>query len=179
MKETISRIDLAWLASFIEDEGWFSLLETSQKSKYGKPGIRTRCDVCVTNSDFYKLQKASELLFNLGISFNYGMKKGTNRWCLTIRVSGFRTCKKLLDLILPYLVGTGKDQAEIMFEFCEFKIRTYQVINDLVRNSNGQVQNKRNDTIEQEFITKIQEARIPKIDLQRLQRIASQPLSLR
>ncbi len=179
MKETISRIDLAWLASFIEDEGWFSLLDTTTKSRYGKKGTRTTCEVCVTNSDFYKLQKASQLLFNLDIAFNYGMKKGVNRWCLTIRVGGFRTCKKLLDYILPYLIGTGKDQAEIMLEFCEYKIRTYNVINDLVRNSNGQVTMKRNDAIESEFITRLKEARIPKVDLQRLQRIASQPLNLR
>lgn len=179
MEESISRIDLMWLASFIEDEGWFSLNESYDPTDKTKKRKRMACEIGVTNSDFYKLQKASEILFRLNIACNYSLKKGTNRWLINIRVGGFRTCKKLLDLLLPYLIGTGRDQAEIMIEFCEMKIRTYSVINDLVRNSKGQVQNVRNPAVEQEFARRIKDAGIPKIDLQRLQRKASQPLSLR
>jgi len=179
--ETISREEAAWLAGIIDGEGHIVLFhnyaETSHKG-------RISVNIGITNSDLRMLEKVTDILYRNGNKFYFQIKKGTSftgrdtKWCMTVIVGGYRNGKKLLDLVLPYLVNK-KDQAETMLQFIEHRKSAYDrehpQLDEKGRFIKGQWSYSEKDI---GFYNKLRALKKIKFFPQRLQRRASQPLKL-
>jgi hypothetical protein len=172
--ETISRVELAWLAGVIDGEGSIGIYRDTHRKK---PRMRTT--IKIANTDVRIIARVSEILFKANIRFYYTLTK-RRLFCLTIHTIGFRSCKKLLEMVLPYLVGK-KDQAKLMVEYLTYRISLFQSTADQRRASNGwfiETPEMQYGEIDEYYYNKIHELKKPPIDPQRLQRRASQPLQL-
>jgi len=171
--ETISRVDLAWLAGLVDGEGCIALYRDTQRS-------RLRAAVVIANTDARIIAKISKILYEANIKYHYTLRKRKN-FCLSITTIGFRSCKKLLEMVLPYLVGK-KEQAKLMVEYLDYRIGLFQSTTDQRRAANGwfvKTPEMQYGEIDEYYYNKMRELKTPPIDPQRLQRKASQPLQLR
>jgi len=117
--ETISRKDLrlAWLAGLIDGEGCITAyIEKSNKNKTRKI---LDCRIKVTNTDMRILKRISEIYVENKIGFYFAIISLTFR-SLEIIVSGKGRIRKLIALILPYLVGKRK-QAMLLLELYNYR----------------------------------------------------------
>lgn len=110
---SISReVDLAWLAGIIDGEGNLDF------SVQGKPCGDGRKDylcpkVRITNTDMRMIRKISEIYVNENVVFFYAInavnryknKKPTWKNQMEITISAQNSVKKLLSMVLPYLVN--------------------------------------------------------------------------
>ena len=109
-------VDLAWLAGLIDGEGCFSIYSVSRAdAETPSPSA----NLTITNSNYLLLNRCKEILDELGIKYLYhdpknGHQRG--RKVMRIRVKNYSSIRKLIELILPFLVGKA-DQARIMLEF--------------------------------------------------------------
>lgn len=117
-KEIISREKAAWLAGIIDGEGHIRLHKIVYSAN---PSIQTQ--IKVDNNNLRIIQKISQIYKELNIKFSYQLKKRyskKHRFGMTITVTGFGSCKKLLTFILPYLVGK-KEETNLMLKFIELR----------------------------------------------------------
>jgi hypothetical protein len=124
LAESISRKDvwLAWLAGVIEGEGCISVkwgLQTNQKH-YGDNRIRTIVNIYNTNP--YLIKKIGEVLVENEIPFCQcgSTRSNGERPGVAVIVDGKQRVKKLLNLVLPYLVGKRR-QAELTLELIDYR----------------------------------------------------------
>ena len=112
--ETISRKErLAGLAWLIAGEGCISA-RIDDKNSNGK-GKQMDLKVKIVNTDMEIIKYASEVLVENKIGFYYATCGWVNP-ALEIAVSGYGRIQRLLSLILPYLVGSKRKQAELMLQ---------------------------------------------------------------
>ncbi len=162
MVEVISKEDSAWLAGMIEGDGSLYISRHMLKNS-----VTFRTIVSVTNTDARVIRGVSEIFYKLGCKFYYQVKKTKNGFALSVIAAGMGSTNKILDLILPHL-RAKKDQAELLREF-----------NDKM----GQGKYQRNGiewykALQLEYIDKLLSLRVNTINLQRLQRTASQVLKI-
>jgi len=170
--ETISRVELAWLAGIIDGEGCMNLCWNAKRPQM-------KAEINITNSDARIIARVSQIYHKENIKFHYTLRKRT-RFCLSICISGFRSCKKLLDMITPYLTGK-RDQADTMAEYLKYRINLFSSTKDQRRAGNGlfvRTPELQYDEKDQYYMNKLKELKTPPINPQRLQRRASQPLHL-
>lgn len=120
--ESISRkeLQLAWLGGVIEGEGCISVrwgIQTNMKH-YGDNRLRTT--ICIYNTNMLLMQKVSEILANNGVKFCYVIDNRSNGCGLDLRIDGKSRTRKLLLLIMPYLVSK-KRQAELTLELIDYR----------------------------------------------------------
>jgi len=122
--------DLAWLAGFIDGEGSFGF-QRLVASRTNRPHKRAYFTprITVGNTDRPTLTYVLDLLeaYHLphlvwdrqrrGINLNGHAK--ADFW--QVRAEGLKRCARWLPLLLPYL-RTKRDQAKVMYEFCEFRL---------------------------------------------------------
>ena len=124
--EKISRedfkMDLNWLAGFIDGEGCF-YLGFNICCDREEPRKTLRTLVLVGNSMVEPMIKVSRILKNNGIGFSVGLKRFSNpKWSdsLSIKVCGQGRCYKLSKLLLPYLI-CKKEQAVQMINVIQYR----------------------------------------------------------
>jgi hypothetical protein len=115
----ISReVDLAWLAGIIDGEGNIhNSVQVKDDNAYFVPKLR------ITNTDLRMIKKVSEIYVREDIVFFYALnsvkryknKKDTWRNQMEITIASQGGIKKLLSLVLPYLVNKRR-MAELMIE---------------------------------------------------------------
>jgi len=118
--QSISREgDNAWLAGIIEGEGSFQFVDHAGTHK---DFVHLRAQIHVYNTDARMIRKISEIYVRNGIRFHYYLQKNPHaingKDGIRITAAGYQNMKKLLDLILPYLVSK-LDQALLMREYVE------------------------------------------------------------
>jgi hypothetical protein len=179
--ETISRVELAWLAGIIDGEGYIVLTWMNQKEV---KKARMRTEIGVSNTDMRMVARISEISHKANIKFYYTLKnpskRNSKKYAITISILGFRSCKKFLELVLPYLV-CKKDQAETMLEYITYRISLFKYPNGNGQlDSNGRFAKRPSSygEIDQYYWQTMRDLKIPPIDPQRLQRKASHPLQL-
>lgn len=116
-------VNNAWLAGIIEGEGSFQFVN---HCGVNSDDVHLRAQVHVYNSDVRMVRKISEIYLENGIRFHYYLQNNkhyNNTSCgVRITASGYRNMKKLLDLIMPYLV-CKLDQAMLMREYIESRLQ--------------------------------------------------------
>ena len=117
--ETISRKErLAILAGIVMGEGCIS----ARIDEHGKNGKQVDLKFQITNTDVGIIKFCSEVYVENGIGFYYTTDSRKRRSeitrspVLTIVVDGYKRLQKALSLILPYLYGNKKQQAEWMLQ---------------------------------------------------------------
>ena len=120
--ESISRkeLQLAWLGGIIEGEGCISVRWGTQTNikHYGDNRLRTT--ICIYNTNMLLMQRVSEILVDNGVKFCYVIDNRDNGCGLDLRIDGKGRAKKLLSLIMPYLVSK-KRQAELTLELIDYR----------------------------------------------------------
>ena len=122
---SISReVDLAWLAGIIDGEGNIDFSVQQKQSGENKVPNEYFCPkVRITNTDMRMIRKVSEIYVNENIVFFYALnsvkryknRKDTWKNQMEITISGHGSIKKLLSLVLPYLVNK-QALAKLMIE---------------------------------------------------------------
>jgi len=121
--KTISRKDLktAWVAGLFDGEGSVGLYAFTRAD--GKnPSIIKR--LTIENTNFELVDSFIEFLKEHKIKYYYwkpNLRRGrTNSPICAATVCSYRGCKKLLELLLPYLVGKKK-QAQTLLDYFEYR----------------------------------------------------------
>ena len=109
-------IDLAWLAGVIDGEGCFSIYGVKGKD-VDNPSPAAY--LSITNSNDLLLQRCRQIFDELNIKYLYHDPKNGHqqgRKVMRIRVKNYSSLRRLIELILPFLIGKA-DQANVMLEF--------------------------------------------------------------
>lgn len=113
---TVQDIDLAWLAGIIDGEGCFSIYSVTRKdANIPSPSAY----LSITNSNCLVLERCREILEGLNIKYLYNDPKNGHqrgRRVMRIRIKNYSSLQKLIEMLLPFLVGKI-DQAKLMREF--------------------------------------------------------------
>jgi hypothetical protein len=109
-------VDLAWLAGVIDGEGCFSIYGGSRKDAVTPSPAAY---LSITNSNSLLLKRCVEIFDELNIKYLYNDPKNGHqqgRKVMRIRVKNYSSLRRLIELILPFLIGKA-DQARVMLEF--------------------------------------------------------------
>jgi len=109
-------VDLAWLAGIIDGEGCFSIYSVSRKDAHTPS---PSASVTITNSNRLLLERCKEIFDGLNIKYLYNDPKNGHqrgRRVMRIRVKNYSSMQRLIELILPFLIGKA-DQARVMLDF--------------------------------------------------------------
>jgi hypothetical protein len=112
----VQDVDLAWLAGIIDGEGCFTIYGVTRIDA-GTPS--PSANITITNSNCLLLARCKEILDALNIKYLYNDPKNGHqqgRKVMRIRVKNYSSIQRLIEIILPFLVGKA-DQAKIMLEF--------------------------------------------------------------
>ncbi len=114
-------VDLAWLAGIIDGEGSFNF--SFRKNNNGASYLETK--VRISNTDVRMIKKIAEIYERENIVFFYTINKRERynpKWKdqLHIEMSGQGSIKKLLGMLIPYLVNKQK-LAEIIIEMVNLR----------------------------------------------------------
>lgn len=113
----IHPIELAWLAGFIDGEGSFGLYSANNRRTL--TGMFT-----INNTHFSSMQMVMDLLNDMGVKFDSGMRK---RACegrkdqVWVRIRNRENIVKLMVMIEPYLV-TKKLQVLLLLKYYEIHV---------------------------------------------------------
>jgi hypothetical protein len=126
---SISReVDLAWLAGIIDGEGNIHYpIQTKKSGQNGDVNDYFCPKLRITNTDVRMIRKISEIYVAENLTFFYALnsvkrykgKKDTWKDQLEITVGSQSGIKKILNLVLPYLVNK-KRMAELLIETIEW-----------------------------------------------------------
>jgi hypothetical protein len=109
-------VDLAWLAGIIDGEGCFTIYSVKRKDA-NSPS--PSANLTITNSNCLLLERCREILDELDIKYLYHDPKNGHqqgRKVMRIRVKNYSSLRKLIELLLPFLIGK-RDQALVMLQF--------------------------------------------------------------
>lgn len=113
---TVRDIDLAWLAGIIDGEGCFTIF-TNSRNDAVNPSISA--NLTITNSNYLLLNRCKEIFDALEIKYFYHDPKNgyqLGRKVMRIRIKNYSSLQRLIELMIPYLVGKT-EQAKIILEF--------------------------------------------------------------
>ena len=109
-------VDLAWLAGVIDGEGCFSIYGVNRKDA---DNPSPSAYLSITNSNDLLLSRCRQILDESDIKYLYNDPKNGHqqgRRVMRIRVKNYSSLRRLIELILPFLIGKA-DQAKVMLEF--------------------------------------------------------------
>ena len=108
---------LAWLAGIIDGEGCFSIFRRTNKSKNGNIITSASANITITNSNLALINECVYILEELEIKFVLkNPRNSTTRILERIDIRNYGSILKLINVILPFLIGK-KEQAILMHEF--------------------------------------------------------------
>jgi hypothetical protein len=132
-QQTVSEVELAWLAGFLEGDGSMQL--TLVNSPKGAKGKAINVWVSFDNTDASVINRIIDILDRYGVGHYDGQKfikpvykqdgsfyQSKIKICLFVRISKIQSVLKVLSGISPYLTGQKKGQAEIMMRFARKRL---------------------------------------------------------
>jgi hypothetical protein len=134
-KHMININDLFWLAGIIDGEGYLTanarngIHRTCNNGK-GQFSLVTR--IGIGNTDFGIIKKVSEIYCDLGVKFYYTLhsinKKFPNSMrMISIDVEGYRSCKKILEVIIDKSASISKKkQIRLTLDYINYRLSLIQ-----------------------------------------------------
>lgn len=131
----INTNDLFWLAGIIDGEGFLTIntrngIHKTSNNGRGMFSLITR--IGVGNTDFGIIKKVSEIYCDLGVKFYYTLhninKKFPNSMrMISINVEGYRSCKKILEVIIDKSASISKKkQIKLMLDYINYRLSIIQ-----------------------------------------------------
>lgn len=121
-------LELSWLAGIIEGEGWISLSMIKSLKKTGKYYAAFTGNIGMTNTDYLIVNKVEEIFNKLEFKYrlqerpaHVGKDGGNRKAKKEISVYSRQYVIKLINHIVPYMIGEKKNRALKLLEF--YKIR--------------------------------------------------------
>lgn len=115
-------VDNAWLAGIIDGEGSFQFVDHAGVNKHF---VHLRAQLHIYNTEVEMIRKVSQIWKENGIRFHYYLQKNPHaingKDGVRITCAGYSNVKKLLDIILPFLVNK-LPQALLMREYIEKRL---------------------------------------------------------
>jgi len=120
--------DLAWLGAMLNGEGYVDVeLVKAEAKTYFSP----RCSI--SNTDPAIIVRSAEIFRSLGASYYIGKtgsrpgtvskyKVRTNRQSYMIRCDKISSLQKLLEYVIPWMVGEKQAKAKLVLEYCRSRI---------------------------------------------------------
>jgi len=102
-----SKIDLAYIAGFLDGDG--SLMLQVKKRKDGKAKKRFMCTIC-----FYQDSRHEKPLFWIRKVLGIGYLSRRNDGITELRINGFKQIKMIMGLLIPF-IRFKKDQANALY----------------------------------------------------------------
>lgn len=173
-----------WLAGIIEGEGFLTTNKRQGIHKKGNSGEGSRTYITrigVGNTDPYMIKRISEIYISLGAKFYYtlhGNKKyeGALQY-ISINVEGYRSCLKILSIIQDKMSdGLKKAQAEEMTKYINYRLSKVQP-RDWHGRAMASTSNEEFETIDEVFVKKLHDLKIPSVLPSTTKRVASTVLS--
>lgn len=121
-----SREQLAWLAGIIDGEGAISLVRVRHSKKKGGAIRAYHPIIFINNSDFEMIEAIALILERLDIHYHANpttsvpprmAERRECRYIIQLKVSGMKTCLRLLDMLHPFLVAKRRE-SEILRQYC-------------------------------------------------------------
>lgn len=112
-------VSLAWLAGFLEGEGWIG---------FHVHNNRITAAINLINTDFVLIERVSDILKSLNVGFYIQTRKNgcdgnlAHKTAKSLEVAGMKRVRSLLSYILPFMVARKKQVAEIMLEYVERRL---------------------------------------------------------
>ena len=122
-------IKLAWLAGILEGEGSLALNKAGNKRKHFVFSIS------ITNTDLMILNECVSILKNIGVETHLHKRKvyfENRKIGYNLNINGIDNLIKMINAIMPYLIGQKKSQANLMLEFL---IRRKTIMDNNIGNS--------------------------------------------
>ena len=113
-------IDLVWLAGILDGEGNFHLAKRQVTKWHSRPYLDIK--IRVSNTDLRMIKRIGEIYSKYNLCFHYANVNFKNKnWknALSINVGTQGSARKLLELVVPYLVNRKK-LAQILLETLNF-----------------------------------------------------------
>jgi hypothetical protein len=111
--------NISWLTGIFEGEGSVGMNNNiSDTYRIHTPRVS------ITNSDEKIINACVVILKSLGLAYHLGIKKRQkeNRRCWDITIAGHKRVERFLELLIPFMVGEKKEQAEIVLKFTKSRI---------------------------------------------------------
>lgn len=115
------KLKLSWLAGMLEGDGFVSV--TIGRSKLAKKGFNPKAVIGVTNQDPMIINEVDNIFRSIGVgAFVQENKTPKGLPIFLISTSKMTNVKKVIDSILPYLVGEKKARAELTLKFVNRRV---------------------------------------------------------
>lgn len=111
--------NISWLVGLFEGEGCVGICNNySNNYRVHTPRIS------ITNSDPKIINACVHILKSLNLAFHIGKKtrQKEQRVCWNVTIMGHKRVKRFLELVIPFMLGEKKKQAEIILEFTNSRI---------------------------------------------------------
>ena len=132
--------DLSWLAAMICGEGYVGL-EKIQASRTGEKARYFSPRVSIANTDPAIIVRCIEIMKSIKVGY-YIMESNRNdgirRNLFTARIDKLSSIQKLLDAIIPHMVGEKKARSQLLLEYVNsrlVRLNTPSPRNDYIRPS--------------------------------------------
>ena len=141
------KLKLSWLAGMLEGDGFVSV--TISKSKLARNGFGTRAVIGVTNQDSFIINEVDNILRSIGVTACIQENKTPKGIPIFLISTSKNTyVKKVLDSIIPYLIGDKKARAELTLKFVNRRVsKPYSYLEqediDLLREMNEKFVNRK------------------------------------
>lgn len=122
---------LGWLAAIIEGEGWVSLCRVMVQQKNKKRTRSYTPNVGVCNSDKLIIDEVIRILNDLSIDYRQSLRnRNKNKDCVgyivrkpifEISVATHRNVRKLINLLLPYMIGKKKQRMSHLLTYLDIR----------------------------------------------------------
>lgn len=103
----------SWLGGFVDGEGCFGIYRKREKGKMFHYPI-----LDIVNTNPLDIDRAAQVISTVtGLHIESRVKGGNELPKWSLRVLGFNRMRKLLPVLIPYLVGK-REEAELVLQFC-------------------------------------------------------------
>ena len=120
--------ELGWMAGIIDGEGWLGMCVGAEKSY--RPTHHTRqysvtVDIKVTNCDPEIIVKAAQIMRKIGVNPYIRQPKvelkENHKPHYEVSVHRMAPVRRVLEAVLPYLVGTKLERANLILRFMDLR----------------------------------------------------------
>jgi len=139
--QQITAFEIGWLAGIIDGEGYMGLQKEIDRRH--REHIIIDSQIHITNTEEKIILKARDIMRKIGINpyIRATKQKNVKKDIFILQIHRFAAVRKLLEVLIPYLTGTKKERAELIYEFCKLRLNapTYRKTEGIGKERSGRI----------------------------------------